>query len=467
MFAAVSRRSLLLWAAAALTAAAPQVPYLLAEPSYQVVGWSYVGSCLGNDLNNLIWPVAVLPFAWFGGLPLLGLAFTGWWLCRRTGRDRLGRVIARTAAGLLLVTCLPELVFLLLDATLAPVCLGAWGPPEEIGMTVVSNAYSVIPPLLVLLAVRQPQVRRGRLFRTVTAAFAVAALLLVGMERNPGTISAEHELDCIGSGEATVRWPTQEEKQFLCAIRGYQSSANGFRPEDPGYTRWARVADRDVLRLGRELCVRATTNGGLLLDSDGPSPGALRWICPAVGQALETEEQERQEENDAYEAKAQKACDAHPRHRPRIKPVKQVRATLWTEFWTIDAWEEGREGEDPGQVDDLVGGGPGALTIWAADEIGHACVTGESYTKAPPIETKGWEQVVEVPYESSDGKLVIMDGDGKELPDLITGGPGHYRVRVHQRGREEATQNPDVPEGTVELLIMVFPGKAGPAKTYK
>lgn len=408
------------------------------------------------------------PVDGLGGLPLLGLAFAAWWLCRRTGRERLGRVIARAAAWLLLAGDLPQLLFFLLDASLGPGCLDAWGPTELVGRFVGINAYSLIAPLLVLLAVQQSRARRrGWLFRTVTATVAVAALLLVQMERNPGTISAEHELDCIGSGEATVRWPTEEEKQFLCAIRGYQSPANGFQPEDPGYTRWAKVSDRDVLRLGRELCVRATTNGGVLLDSDGPYPWALHWICPAVAQARDAAARKQQEENDAYVARKQKACAAHPRHRPRIKPVKQVRATLWTEFWTIDAWEEGQEGEYPARVGDLVGGGPGALTIWAADEVGHACVTGESYTKAPPLEAKGWEQVVEVPYESSDGKLIIRDGNGDDLPDLTAGGPGTYRVRVHQRGREKVTRYLDAPDGTVELLIMVFPGKAGPAVTYR
>lgn len=69
---------------------------------------------------------------------------------------------------------------------------------------------------------------------------------------------------------------------------------------------------------------------------------------------------------------------------------------MWTEFWTIEGWEDGYEGNPPDLVKDLVGSGRGALAIWAADEAGSACVTVESYTRRPPLETSGWEEVVEV-----------------------------------------------------------------------
>ncbi|MEV7007261.1 hypothetical protein [Streptosporangium sp. NPDC051022] len=52
-----------------------------------------------------------------------------------------------------------------------------------------------------------------------------------------------------------------------------------------------------------------------------------------------------------------------------------------------------------------------------------------------------------------------MGSHSEELPNLVADGPGNYRVRVHIRGRKAVQENIDAPDGTVQLLIMVFPGK--------
>ncbi|GLK11133.1 radical SAM protein [Streptosporangium carneum] len=196
--------------------------------------------------------------------------------------------------------------------------------------------------------------------------------------------------------------------------------------------------------------------------------GALAKLCPSVAQAQEDEEERMRAENDAYIAAAKKRCSSHPRHQPKIRPVRQARATMWTEFWYINAWDEGNEGGSTGDmVADLVGSAPGALDIWAADEIGHACVTGEAYRRRPPVETRGWEQVVEVGYTTAKGTLSIVGDNGEELPDLAVNGPGDYRVRVHVRGRKAVRENIDTPDATVQLLIMVFPGKEKKPTIYR
>ncbi|WP_327581228.1 hypothetical protein OHA25_35275 [Nonomuraea sp. NBC_00507] len=101
-----------------------------------------------------------------------------------------------------------------------------------------------------------------------------------------------------------------------------------------------------------------------------------------------------------------------------IKPVRQKHATVFTEFWTIHGYEEEYEGADPDLVEELVGSEPGALAIWAADEIGHACVTVESYRRRPPLETKGWDEVVEVGYDSPRGTLALSDLQGTTVTGL-------------------------------------------------
>jgi hypothetical protein len=227
---------------------------------------------------------------------------------------------------------------------------------------------------------------------------------------------------------------------------------------------WDEVSDQDVLAQGHHLCALATRHGGDIharAVQEAPQAslaGLLAGLCPAVTRAQQAEADREQAEEDAYVAQKERACAAHPRHRPKIRPVRQRRATLWTEFWTIDGWEEGYEGDPPELVEELVGSGRGTLAIWAADEAGHACVTVESYTRRPPLETRGWEEVVEVGYESPTGSLELVDGDGTRLKGLTARGPGAYRVRVHLRGRDLVTQVIDAPDGAVELLVQVFPG---------
>ncbi|MEU0565971.1 hypothetical protein ABZ297_11340 [Nonomuraea sp. NPDC005983] len=181
----------------------------------------------------------------------------------------------------------------------------------------------------------------------------------------------------------------------------------------------------------------------------------------------EQEGARKQAEEAAYHAARDKACARHRLHRPKIKPVRQRRATMWTEFWTILGWEEEYEGTVPDLVEELVGSERGGLAIWAADEIGHACVTVESYRRRPPLEIKGWDEVVEVGYASPSGTLTLSDGNGDSLTGLTTAGPGAYRVRVHLRGRKLVYQVPDPPDGAVELLIMVFPGEQKKPVVYR
>jgi hypothetical protein len=195
--------------------------------------------------------------------------------------------------------------------------------------------------------------------------------------------------------------------------------------------------------------------------------GALHSLCPAVARWQEQEGERRQEEAATYFLEKQKACARHPLHRPKIKPVRQKHATMFTESWTIPGFEDEYVGDAPDLVEDLVGSARGALAIWAADEYGHACVTVESYRRRPPLETKGWDEVVEVGYDSPHGPLALADNQGTSVTGLTAAGPGAYRVRVHLRGRKLVYQVPYAPDGAVELLIMVFPGKEKKPTVYR
>ncbi|WP_431915132.1 hypothetical protein [Nonomuraea jabiensis] len=456
----MSRRSSALWASAVLLAVLPsvlfQIDALLSEPEDATGLYGFVTAYACRvDLYVRFWDSALrgLPPFWYGGAPMIVLAFAGWYASLRKGRDRLGRIVARSAATALLLPSLVQLLAYALD----PRCVDPWSSAGFMDL------YVLAPPILVLLAVRphrRASVRRGRLVRTAAVVLTVTATLLVAVGSvPPGKVSADSELDCAGFGGGTVEGLRKEEKDFLCRVRGY-----GFFPGE-GIEEWNETSDRIVLAQGHHLCGLADRHGGDIgapAVRDAPHASlrrALASLCPSVASRQAAEEKRRQGEGAAYVAGKERACARHRTHRPGIKPVRQRRATMFTEFWTIAGWEDGYEGRAPDLVEDLVGSEPGALAIWAADEIGHACVTVESYTRRPPLETRGWTEVVEVGYESPKGSLTLSDGDGRRIRGLTAAGPGHYRVRVHLRGREQVSQVLDPPDGAVELLIMVFPGE--------
>ncbi|KAB8175068.1 hypothetical protein [Microbispora catharanthi] len=462
------RRSWVLWAAATLTSVAPTLyiwgaPFLTGDDgsqSYWVVTW---GSCLGWNIYDQVspWadPIKGLPLFWYGGAPLIVLGFAGWWLSLRRGRAGLGRIIGRCVAVVLLVLNLPDFLFPTLDA--APWCRDLWGPADFYSWQVGWGLYDFLPPVLVLFAVRAPRrvyVRRGPVARTTVAVLAVTAVVLLPVaSAPPGRVSAESELGCAGFRHGTVKGLSPAEKDFLCTVRGHDHRYNS------GLEGWDEVSDQDLLAQGHHLCTLTTRHGGDIharAVQEAPQASlviALPSLCPPVARAQEAEESRRQAESDAYVAQKERACAAHPRHRPKIGPVRQRRATMWTEFWTIEGWEDGYEGNPPDLVRNLVGGGRGSLAIWAADEGGHACVTVESYTRRPPLETRGWDEVVEAGYESPSGSLYLFDGHGARLewayhtrPGFLPGQgpPAWAQARLpgaRSPGRRRRAPGPGVP----------------------
>ncbi|MGW0590998.1 hypothetical protein [Streptosporangium sp. NPDC002607] len=128
------RRSWMLWAAAMLTALAPSLYFwvsslLSGDDGTRYYAYMFSGRCTGAQIHSLIpeYLISQLPLFGYGGAPLLVLALAGWYVGVRTGRDRLGRVVARCAAAVLLLRRLPDLLLLSLDGALGPQCLNSWG----------------------------------------------------------------------------------------------------------------------------------------------------------------------------------------------------------------------------------------------------------------------------------------------------------------------------------------------------
>ncbi|TMR92829.1 hypothetical protein [Nonomuraea basaltis] len=115
-----------------------------------------------------------------------------------------------------------------------------------------------------------------------------------------------------------------------------------------------------------------------------------------------------------------------------------------------------------------LGPGPDSATIVTGVALGVVDVTVLLASKPPSLNLEEWEEVVEVSIESSHGSLYVcgLDGDLPDLPNLATVGPGHYRLRIHARGRDV---NPDGTARTPSesYLIIVWPASPAPEVIHK
>ncbi|MGR6916958.1 hypothetical protein ACU635_22210 [[Actinomadura] parvosata] len=199
----------------------------------------------------------------------------------------------------------------------------------------------------------------------------------------------------------------------------------------------------------------------------------LAGICPSAAAAKE-EADAQEREFQEWEADARRMCAATPRHRPLIEPVKATRVEepQGTDYGVMEAYGKTENDYDPAdtglleqaQQDGLVAARPGHLMVLSHSDF-DVCVTVETYDRRPPVETKGWDHVVEVGYRDAGDSIVLADAMGGEgVPDLaLKGYRGPYRIRVHYAWFPWQGER----QGGQRLLVMAFPGKSGKAVTYR
>lgn len=334
-----------------------------------------------------------------------------------------------------------------------------------------SAALAASALMLFLLYTRPPATRtRAQRFQVlVTALGTFTALCLLP--------SADHAHGPAGERCAPPDWdrvrmdmrfeePTGP-RAFICSMRTYQVIKGA-----------ETMPDLDLLAYGHTLCGVYTRNdpGELArvravngVDVRGLA-GALAEICPAAAATVKAERAAQDREFAAMEAEEQRKCDATPRHRPRIRPAKAIRLKEpeWPEagleLYDPEAEDSSRDAAARYPSDGLVSGGPTHLILGVRSDF-RVCVTLETYTRRPPVEVKGWDEVIEVGYHSPTGDMTFSDGlTGTELPDLsLNGRKGHYRIRVHYawfpwKGDKYGTQR---------LLIMAWPGRGDKLITYR
>lgn len=320
--------------------------------------------------------------------------------------------------------------------------------------------------LLQLLYGAPPGLRMRRHVLTTAIAAAVVLGFLPVSDQARGRVTTA--ADCAPpepwTGEERVLTP---EERYVCRIR-----ERGTPLDFPDTT-----PDQIILAQGRRLCgvytrddPRELAREGLQRETLTP---VLADICPSAAATLRAAQEDLDREVAEWKADAQRMCDSQPRHRPRIKPAGRtvIKEPQRTDYGVMEATEH-TEDYDPSSMDllhkaqenGLVAARPGHLIVLTHSDF-DVCVTVETYPRRPPVETKGWDHVVEVGYDSPTGAIELSDPmSGTPLPDLsLDGRKGHYRIRVHY---DWFTWKGERPYGQ-RLLIMAYPGRGDDVVTYR
>ncbi|MBB4916413.1 hypothetical protein [Streptosporangium saharense] len=305
---------------------------------------------------------------------------------------------------------------------------------------------------LTILYGAPPARRTRRQVLLVSLAVAVTLCFIPAADQARGPVITAQECDPPERWELEPRELTAEQK-FVCSLRQPDRGLRRFSDTTP---------DQVVIAYGRWMCELYTRDDPRELARWKVNRAALTYplagICPRAAAVVNAERAEQDRELAEMQADAQRMCDATPHHRPRVKPAKAIRMKepQWTDYGVLQTYED-EEAEavpdlDPGNG--LVSTSSGTLTVLTHSDF-DICVTVETYSRRPPVETKGWDKVVEVGYRSPTGEIVLTDSlSGTTLPDLsLNGRSGRYRIRVHYawfpwKGEEEAGQR---------LLIMAYP----------
>ncbi|MDF5757738.1 hypothetical protein [Spongiactinospora sp. TRM90649] len=454
----MSRKSWLWWAAAFVVAAGAAT-YAQVREKIAFAGTFSYAYCPGDDLSGEFTAVTQLvygvsPVFRYAGLPVLALALAVHLAAARLGGALQGRIVARVLAALLILVYGVRPLGFAVDMVVDRYCFGYWG--GWAGAHLLSTVY--LPPLVaalcVLAAVRPPRPPRtvpwygGRRFavlrRIVLAGAVLAALVLLPAAGGGPVRQVITEGECDGA---------KGEPAFVCSVRAANREG------------WSRASDRAIIAIGRHLCERLTNGGRDVMYRTASDrerfdvAPALPAICPRAAQYQEVLAVEEADERRHANDQEIRACRTAMRHRPRIKPARVRDGRLWTDHGVVETWDSPTE-EIPDDIpDDLVRAWPGSIGLVVYSDT-VTCVRMETYRRRPPVETEGWDKVVELGYRSLTGDIEFRDMGEPVLPDLAFHGKGDYRLRFHY-----AEPDFDRAGGLQRLLIMIWAGDDEPART--
>ncbi|RJQ76652.1 hypothetical protein D5S17_17465 [Pseudonocardiaceae bacterium YIM PH 21723] len=103
----------------------------------------------------------------------------------------------------------------------------------------------------------------------------------------------------------------------------------------------------------------------------------------------------------------------------------------------------------------------GLVQVFTGRHTGMMRLRTEAHVRAPDTDLDRWEDVVEVSMYAPVGRVApdSVDGGADEgFPVLTRQGPGHYRFRIHVRGRDA---------GVEHYLVQCWPQEPGPVTELK
>ncbi|MFV2176695.1 hypothetical protein ACFHW2_39440 [Actinomadura sp. LOL_016] len=460
-----------LWTTAAVASAAPLALSLansLFGGTSALIGQGFISpmQCHGWMHRSDLWSVP--GYGLLQGLPWVIVlpAFVVWLVLRR-------RAVGWTAVAFLAPLCLAEPALFGYDvARWGRACVELWYPFGA--GQVVWQVYYLLPLVLILAATYRP----GRItVRTAAAVLVTVPLLTVAGDRDGPTPLSSPE-DCENAEQAirspgdvpvqaVARMSERERKlAYLCKMRAFSTLYPGSSLQ--GTPRDER-SDAILLDEGRRACEgeqRPPTRG-----ARQPSSHEYGYLCPEVARAEQAEARrmraKAQEEYEREQAKVRAYCE---RKVPDagVRPVREYTGTLAGDLmraYHVGELDEGtRSPYDAGMPDELVvaDGGAALVTTETEDDL---CVTVRAHRREPPPELDGWDRVVEVGFDSPDGRTTIEQMDAPSgFPSLTVAGRGHYRLRLHVTGRDGRDSWPYPAQ---RRLLVVFPGDSEKTEVLK
>ncbi|GAA0361687.1 hypothetical protein GCM10009530_09070 [Microbispora corallina] len=155
----MSWRSRWWWAAALIVSSAGAARLLFLDHSF-FGPMDIPAVCPGWDAYMTAGPVlgevlVRVPPLWFAGLPGLVLAFLTHLVSLRLGRPRIGVVVPRAVAALLLAAYGTGPVAFAVDMAVDRTCLDTWGGSLGVAFFLTANVAATLAALCVLAAVRR------------------------------------------------------------------------------------------------------------------------------------------------------------------------------------------------------------------------------------------------------------------------------------------------------------------------
>ncbi|GAA2638966.1 hypothetical protein GCM10010411_93870 [Actinomadura fulvescens] len=153
-------------------------------------------------------------------------------------------------------------------------------------------------------------------------------------------------------------------------------------------------------------------------------------------------------------------------------------------FYLRETHLAGLSGIQPDRSNGLIGAHSGVCFVFTGIHTGEVSVAVAVLEHASPASIDDWEEVVEVSMLAPHGRVrvtsLFTETEAERLyPFLTQHGPGHYRVRVHARGRDavdsfvtdstawERGEPPEDAPPPEEYLIMIWPGSQAPTEIHK